>query len=215
MSSHFVRLATILMLLGLLLQIRLAEAQSSSTATPTATATATQTYSLQTYIVDPNPGIDSLEKAVDFFVPGNIPSIIVGFGTFKGSGGLYLYTSTSGNLSGPWNRTAIAATGDFFEHASPFLYPGNTYPDVIASHDGKLTWYTNPANQGLDPSTAKWGQVTVNPGPAWCHDMVVEDLNLDGLPDVACAPSSLFRTSAFASIETPNGTWQTVKPFPI
>jgi hypothetical protein len=203
MNSYIVRLATSLVLLGVLVQSHVSEAQS------------VQTYSLQTYIVDANPGIDSLEKAVGYFVPGKIPSIIVGFGTYKGSGGLYLYSSTSGNLSGPWKRTVVAATGNFYEHASPFLYPGDTYPGAVASHDGEVTWYINPANQGLDPTTTQWAQITVNPGPAWCHDMAVGDLNSDGLPDVACAASSLEHSPAFASIESSNDNWQTVEPFPI
>jgi FG-GAP-like repeat len=174
-----------------------------------------QQYSVQTYIVDPNPGIDSLEKAVGYFTSTKTPSIIVGFGTFKGTGGLYLYSSTSGQLAGPWKRTVITPTGNFYEHASPFLYPGNTYPDVVASHDGEITWFVNPANQGNDPTTATWSRITINPGPAWCHDMDIADLNEDGLPDVACSASSLEGSAAFASIESSSNDWQTIEPYPI
>ena len=148
-------------------------------------------YSLQTYIIDPQPGIDLLEIAAGYFTSTTFPSVIVGFATDEGGkGGLYLYTSTTNTLSGPWKRSAISPSGYYYEHAQPFLYPGDTYPGVVASHDGEVTWYTNPANQGHDPTTYPWGQITVASG-YWCHDLDVADLYPAlGLPDVACAASS-------------------------
>src|ERR1700753_2898220 len=150
-------------------------------------AQAVPSYSLQTYIIDPQPGIDLLEIAVGYFTSTAFPSVIVGFATDEGgTGGLYLYTRTTDTLAGPWKRSAISAGGYYYEHAQPFLYPGDTYPGVVASHDGEVTWYTNPANQGHDPTTYPWGQITVASG-YWCHDLDVANLYPAlGLPDVAC-----------------------------
>jgi hypothetical protein len=171
---------------------------------------------LQTYIIDPKPGIDLLEVAVGYFTSTTFPSVIVGFATDEGgTGGLYLYTSTTNTLAGPWQRSVISPGGYYYEHAQPFLYPGDTYPGVIASHDGQVTWYTNPANQGHDPTTYPWGQITVASG-YWCHDLGVADLYpAFGLPDVACAASSVRDTPSFIAIESNYNDWQTAQPYSI
>src|SRR6516225_6059134 len=72
-----------------------------------------------------------LEKVVGYFTSAALPSVIVGF---AGSpGGLYLYTSTSGSITGPWRQTVIASAGNAYERAVAFTFPGESYPGVIAS----------------------------------------------------------------------------------
>ena len=72
-----------------------------------------------------------LEKVVGYFTSATLPSVVVGFG--GSPGGLYLYTSTSGSITGPWRQTAIASSGSAYESAVAFTFPGESYPGVIAS----------------------------------------------------------------------------------
>ena len=109
--------------------------------------------SVQTFIIDPYPP-RPLEKTVDFFTSTTVPSVIVGMGIQDdgSGGGIYLYTSSNGTLSGPWVKTTIDPAGDFYERSAAFLFPGDTYPGVVASRSGQLVVYFNPTNWGGDPT---------------------------------------------------------------
>src|SRR4051794_18479449 len=99
---------------------------------------------VQDFIIDPSPPAAPLEKAIGYFTSTTLPSVVLGSSSADGGpGGFYLYQS-SGDLSGPWRRSTIDPSGDAYERARPFLFPGDTYPGVIASRDGQLVWYANP-----------------------------------------------------------------------
>ena len=97
--------------------------------------------SVQTFTIDPYPsgnptgsaGYAALEKVVGFFNSTTMPSVVVGMNGNRGKAGMYLYTSSSGNLSGPWVRTAIDPVGDFYEGSAAFTNPGDTYPGICQS----------------------------------------------------------------------------------
>src|SRR5260370_36064558 len=107
-------------------------------------------------------------------------------------GGLYLYSSSSGDLSGPWVRTAIDPVGDFYERTAAFLNPGDTYPGVVASRSGQVVWYYNPMNRGGDP-TQPWESQIINPNGG-CHDLHIADVDQDGLPDIVCSAALMHHT---------------------
>jgi hypothetical protein len=106
--------------------------------------------SVQDFIVDPSPPAAPLEKAIGYFTSTTIPSVVLGSGSGDGGpGGFYLYQS-SGDLSGPWTMSIIDPSGDAYERARPFLFPGDTYPGVMVSRSGQLVWYFNPLKEGLN-----------------------------------------------------------------
>src|SRR5690349_16788149 len=149
---------------------------------------------VQDIIIDPNPFPGKpTEKTVDFFTSTTVPSVIIG--TLGWGGGMYLYTSSSGDLSGPWIKTAIDPAGDFYERSEALLYPGDTYPNIVASRSAQLVVYFNPANWGGDP-TQPWPIQIINPN-AGCNDLHVVDVDQDGWPDVVCSAIAGVGTKSF------------------
>jgi hypothetical protein len=130
----------------------------------------------------------------------------------RGEAGMYLYTSSSGNLSGPWVRTAIDPVGDFYEGSAAFLYPGDTYPGIIASRSRQVVWYHNPMNWGGD-STQPWKLQIINPN-AGCHDLRIADVDQDGLPDIVCSATSVENKHSFRAFQNDQDHWEIVNdPF--
>jgi hypothetical protein len=175
---------------------------------------------VQSFTIDPypagKPGGTSntfpLEKAVGFFTSTTVPSVVVGFN--RGWGGLYLYTSSSGDLSGPWARTAIDPVGDFYEGMAAFLNPGDIYPGIIASRSRQIIWYHNPVNGGGDV-TKPWEAQIINPN-AGCHELRIADLDQDGLPDVLCSGSVFEEARSFIAFQNDRDHWQIVDdPFKV
>jgi len=165
--------------------------------------------SVQTFIIDPQPSGQSLEKTVDFFTSTTTPSVVMGT-----DNGIYLYTSSSGSLSGPWVMTTIDPAGNFYERSAALLFPGDTYPGVVASRSGQLVVYFNPTNWGGDP-TQLWPAWVINPN-AGCNDLHVADLDQDGLPDVVCSATSLYGTKSFIAFQNNPNDWEIVDdPFRI
>ena len=163
---------------------------------------------MQTLCYRPEPntnGNDSLEKVVDFFSSGSIPSYILGQGEVNGSpGGMYLYTSADG-LHGPFTKTTIAPHGSFYERSKAFKYPGDAYPEVIASVDKRVIWYQNPKNWGGD-ITQPWPSRTIN-GNAGCHDMQLADVDQHGKQDVVCSAVNLQGTQSFIAFQNSPASW--------
>jgi hypothetical protein len=167
---------------------------------------------VQNFIIDPSPPAAPLEKAVDYFTSTTIPSVVLGSSTAAGGpGGFYLYQS-SGDLPGPWTKSTIDPSGDAYERARPFLFPGDTYPGVIVSRDGQLVWYANPLNWGGDP-TQPWFMIVINPD-AGCHDLRIVDLDGDGKQDILCSALFLAGTQSFIAYQNDWNSWQIVNdPF--
>jgi hypothetical protein len=175
---------------------------------------------VQTFTIDPYPtgnpagsaGYAALEKTVGFFTSTTMPSVVVGMNGNRGEAGMYLYTSSSGNLSGPWVRTTIDPAGDFYERSAAFLYPGDTYPGIIASRSRQLVWYHNPMNWGGDP-TQPWKFQIINPN-AGCHDLRIADVDQDGLADIVCSATTLQNTRSFIAFQDDHDHWKIVNdPF--
>jgi hypothetical protein len=137
---------------------------------------------LEPYIIDAHPtsgkpgnrNVDiSYVKTIGFFTSTIVPSVVSGMNR-----GLYLYTTSSGKLSGPWVRSTIDPVGEFYEQVAAFLRPGDSYPGIVASRspqmDGpyQLVWYSNPKNRGGDPSQP-WPMEIINPD-AGCHELRLE-----------------------------------------
>jgi hypothetical protein len=159
---------------------------------------------------------EPLEKLVGYFTSTTTPSIVVGFQTENSTlGGIYLYTSTSGSIAGPWQQTAIANSGDAYERAAAFTYPGDTYPGVIASIQPagsstyQIIWYQNPKNWGLDPTTHPWGVQVIN-GKSGCHDIRLADMDGDGKLDVVCSASMALGTGSFVVFQNNYNNWKVV-----
>jgi hypothetical protein len=167
--------------------------------------------SVQTFIIDPHPSGHPLEKTVDFFTSTTVPSVVVGMGMEDDGtgGGIYLYASSSGNLLGPWIKTTIDPVGDFYERSAAFLFPGDTYPGIVASRSAQLVLYFNPMNWGGDP-TQPWPSEIINPN-AGCNDLHVADLDQDGLPDVVCSAAlAAYGTKSFIAFQNNYNDWQIV-----
>ena len=164
---------------------------------------------VQTFTIDPNPPGKSLEKTVDFFTSRTMPSVIMGT-----DAGIYLYTSQSGNLLGPWVRTTIDPDGYFYERSASFLFPGDAYLSIVASRSGQLVVYYNPLNWGGDP-THPWPIGIINPN-APCNDLHVADLDQDGQLDVVCSAATAYGTKSFIAFQNTYNDWQIVAdPFRI
>jgi hypothetical protein len=136
-----------------------------------------------------------LEKVVAYFTSTSVPSVIVGYQPSNSPGGLYLFTTASGDLSGPWQATTLVGAGDAYERAVAFQYPGDPYPGVIASiqppgmPNHQIIWYENPANWGGDPlDPAQWQAQPINKEHG-CHDLRLADMDGDGNIDVVCSAS--------------------------
>src|SRR5205085_3864917 len=117
-------------------------------------------------------------------------------------------TSSSGDLSGPWIKTAIDPAGDFYERSEALLYPGDTYPSIVASRSAQLVVYFNPANWGGDP-TQPWPIQIINPN-AGCNDLHVVDVDQDGWPDVVCSAIAGVGTKSFIAFQNSYNDWQIV-----
>ena len=154
-----------------------------------------------------------LEKLVGYFTSATVPSIVVGFGGSPGS--LYLYTSTSNSIKGPWRQTAISRSGNAYEDAVAFTNPGDRYPGVIASiqpagsskHQTAL--YKNPKNSGGDPTNSRWETQVINP-KSGCHAMRLADIDGDGKLDIVCSASKALGTGAFIAFQNKDHDWQVV-----
>jgi hypothetical protein len=173
------------------------------------------------YIIDMQPAgrqagrdVDiSYVKLLGFFTSKTMPNAVLGM-----SRGLYLYTSPSNKLSGPWAKSAIDPVGEFYEQAAALLKPGDAYPGIVVSRgpkmDGpyKLVLYSNPLNRGGNPSEP-WPMEVINPD-AGCHELRVGDVDGDGLLDVVCSATQAGRTLSFIAFQNPSGPWQIVNdPF--
>jgi len=103
-------------------------------------------------------------------------------------------------------KTTIDPAGDFYERSAAFLFPGDTYPGVVASRSGQLVVYFNPMNWGGDP-TQLWPAWVINPN-AGCNDLHVADLDQDGLPDVVCSATSALGTKSFIAFQNNPNDWE-------
>jgi hypothetical protein len=156
----------------------------------------------ETYIIDPHPsgkppGSDvnvTYEKTIGLFTSKTIPSVVLGTGR-----GLYLYTSSSGELSGPWVRSTIDAVGEFYESSAALLKAGDAYPGVVVSRSRQIVWYSNPMNRGGDPSQP-WPMQIINPN-AGCHDLHLADVDQDGRLDVVCSATTRQGTLSFIAFQ--------------
>ena len=105
----------------------------------------------------------SYVKTIGFFTSKTIPSVVSGTDR-----GLYLYTSSSGELSGPWVKSTIDPVGEYYEQVAALLKPGDTYPGVVVSRSiesggppYQLVWYSNPKNRGATRiSRGQWKSST-------------------------------------------------------
>jgi hypothetical protein len=165
--------------------------------------------SVQNFIIDPTPPGESLEKTVDFFTSTTTPSVVNGT-----DNGIYLYVSSSGDLSGPWVMSTIDPAGVFYERSSAYTFPGDIYPSLVASRSGQLVLYLNPMNWGGDPTQPWWAEI-INPN-AGCNDLHIADLDQDGLADVVCSATSGLGTKSFIAFQNAYNDWQIVDdPFRI
>jgi hypothetical protein len=156
---------------------------------------------VQNFIIDPQPPEPSLEKTVDYFTSTTTPSVVMGTGN-----GIYLYTSSSESLSGPWVRTTIDPDGYFHERSAAILFPGDTYPSVVASRSGQLVVYFNPMNWGGDPAQL-WPAWVINPNGG-CNDLHVADLDQDGLLDVVCSSDGVVGNQSFIAFQNNPSDWE-------
>jgi hypothetical protein len=166
----------------------------------------------QDVIIDNNlPVGEPLEKAIDYFTAPTFPSVIVG----NGRGGVYLYRSTSGELQGPWLRSVIAEQGSAYERARPIRFPGDAYPNLVASISNKIVWYENPLNHSAKNQdnnaavTHPWPMHVINPDHG-CHDIRLEDLDGDGKVDVICSGAISLRATEFVAFQNDPTHWDVV-----
>jgi hypothetical protein len=147
---------------------------------------------------------EPLEKAIDYFTSTTFPSVVIG----NGRGGLYLYQSRSGQLQGPWKRSTIVARGSAYERARPLKFPGDTYPNLVASIGNKIVWFENPLNRGKPAAvTRPWPGHVVNPKNG-CHNIRLEDLDGDGKVDIVCSGAISLRAREFVAFQNDPLHWQ-------
>jgi hypothetical protein len=143
------------------------------------------------------------EKTIGFFTSKTIPSVALGTGR-----GLYLYTSSSGELSGPWVKSTIDPVGEFYESSAALLKAGDAYPGLVVSRSRQIVWYSNPMNRGGDPSQP-WPREIINPD-AGCHDLRLADVDQDGRLDVVCSAAAALDTLSFIAFQDGSNRWQIV-----
>jgi hypothetical protein len=149
---------------------------------------------------------EPLEKAIDYFTSAQFPSVVVG----NGRGGLYLYQSSRADLQGPWKRSIIVARGGAYERARSLRFPGDPYPDVVASIGNQIVWFENPMNRGNKAAvTRPWPAHVVNPRHG-CHDIRLEDLDGDGKVDVVCSAAISLRAPEFVAFQNDRDHWDLV-----
>jgi hypothetical protein len=149
---------------------------------------------------------EPLEKVIDYFTSTQFPSVVVG----NARGGLYLYRSKSNQLQGSWTRSTIVEHGGAYERARSLRFPGDAYPDVVASIGNKIVWFENPLNHGDHAAvTRPWPAHVVNPDHG-CHDIRLEDLDGDGKIDIVCSGAISLRAPEFVAFQNDRDHWELV-----
>ena len=149
------------------------------------------------FTIDPDPSKgrargDVLEKTVDYFTdPAHTnPSVIVGYGTYpSGSGGLWLYTN-DGLATGQWTSTPILSSGNCYERSRALTFPGQTYPNLVASCNDKIVLFLNPGNTGGNPVADAWPQQVLD-GTQGAHQIRIADIDGDGKQDIVLSASAI------------------------
>lgn len=149
---------------------------------------------------------EPLEKAIDYFTSTTFPSVVIG----NGRGGMYLYQSQTAQLQGPWKRSTIVARGSAYERARPIQFPGDTYPNLVASIGNQIVLFENPLNHGKAAAvTRPWPSHVVNPKNG-CHNIRLEDLDGDGKIDIVCSGAISLRAREFVAFQNDRNHWQVV-----
>lgn len=152
------------------------------------------------------PTGEPLEKAIDYFDGGAIPSVVIG----NGRGGVYLYRSSTGTLKGPWKRSIINVNGSAYERARPWRFDGEKYPGLIASLSNQIVWLQNPKNRpGGGDIAAPWSKLVINPDHG-CHNIRLSDLDGDGKVDVVCSGAISLRGPQFVAFQNDRKSWSVV-----
>jgi hypothetical protein len=103
-------------------------------------------------------------------------------------------------------RDEPSCEGYHYERAKAFLYPGDTYPGIIASVDNTLVWYQNPANSNGGAATKPWSKYIIN-SKSGCHDLEIAGLDGDGKQDVACSGTALYKEGSFLVFQNTHNSW--------
>jgi hypothetical protein len=156
---------------------------------------------VRNFTIDPDPSKggargDVLEKTVDYFTdPAHTnPSVIVGYGTYpSGSGGLWLYTN-DGSATGQWTSTSILSSGNCYERSRAITFPGQTYPNLVASCNDKVILFLNPGNAGGNPVADAWPQQVLD-GTQGAHQIRIADIDGDGKQDIVLSASAILGVS--------------------
>jgi hypothetical protein len=171
-----------------------------------ATSTVSAESITQDVIIDSDfPTGEPLEKAIDYFDGGSIPSVVVG----NGRGGMYLYRSSTGTLDGPWKRSIINPNGSAYERARPLRFKGETYPGLIASLSNQIVWLQNPRNRPDGDIADPWPLHVINPDHG-CHDIRLFDLDGDGKIDVICSGAISLRGPQFVAFQDDPTHWNVI-----
>jgi hypothetical protein len=158
-----------------------------------------ETFLFTTTAITPNPSAGgagmSLEKAIGYFASTSYPSFFLGSGH-----GAVIYDPQKGA------KITIAREGYHYEKAKPFLYPGDTYPGIIASVDNTLVWYQNPANWNGGDASKPWPKYIIN-SKSGCHDLEIADLDGNGKQDVACSGTALYKKRSLLVFQNTHNSW--------